>query len=173
MEDCLRLLMDTLISGLADQPLSGKIEPMDRLRGTIERITYHNEENGYTVAQLLPEGQALLVTVVGNMLGINVGESVELSGAWTAHPQYGRQFKAEQIRSVLPATIAGIERYLGSGLIKGIGPVTARRIVRKFGLDTLKVIEEEPSACMRCWAWGLNGSISSSMHGPSSRRSRR
>jgi exodeoxyribonuclease V alpha subunit len=136
--------MDALIGGLADQPLSGKIEPMDRLRGTIERITYHNEENGYTVAQLLPERQALLVTVVGNMLGINVGESVELSGAWTAHPQYGRQFKAEQVRSVLPATIAGIERYLGSGLIKGVGPVTARRIVRKFGLDTLKVIEQEP-----------------------------
>jgi exodeoxyribonuclease V alpha subunit len=136
--------MDASVGGLADQPLSGKIEPMDRLRGTIERITYHNEENGYTVAQLLPERQALLVTVVGNMLGINVGESVELSGAWTAHPQYGRQFKAEQVRSVLPATIAGIERYLGSGLIKGIGPVTARRIVRRFGLDTLKVIEEEP-----------------------------
>jgi exodeoxyribonuclease V alpha subunit len=117
---------------------------MDRLRGTIERITYHNEENGYTVAQLMPEGKAYTLPVVGNMLGINVGESVELSGAWAAHPQYGRQFKAEQVRTVLPATIAGIERYLGSGLIKGIGPVTAKRIVRKFGLDTLHVIEEEP-----------------------------
>jgi exodeoxyribonuclease V alpha subunit len=117
---------------------------MDRLRGTIERITYHNEESGYTVAQLTPEGRAYTVPVVGNMLGINVGESVEFTGAWVAHPQYGRQFKAEQVRTVLPATIAGIERYLGSGLIKGVGPVTARRIVRKFGLDTLQVIEEEP-----------------------------
>jgi exodeoxyribonuclease V alpha subunit len=123
---------------------SGTIAPMDRLRGTIERITYHNDENGYTVAQLMPEGKAYTLPVVGNMLGINVGESVELSGAWMAHPQYGRQFKAEQVRTVLPATIAGIERYLGSGLIKGIGPVTAKRIVRKFGLDTLHVIEEEP-----------------------------
>jgi exodeoxyribonuclease V alpha subunit len=123
---------------------SGTIESMDRLRGTIERITYHNEESGYTVAQLMPGGKAYTVAVVGNMLGINVGESVEVTGAWVAHPQYGRQFKAEQVRTVLPATIAGIERYLGSGLIKGVGPVTARRIVRKFGLDTLHVIDDEP-----------------------------
>jgi len=117
----------------------------DTLRGTIERITYHNEENGYTVVQLMPEGQAYTVTVVGNMLGINAGEAVALTGAWMAHPQYGRQFKADTVRTVLPATIAGLERYLGSGLIKGIGPVTAHRIVRKFGLDTLHIIEEEPA----------------------------
>jgi len=116
----------------------------DTLRGTIERITYHNEENGYTVAQLMPENQSYLITVIGNMLGINVGESVALSGAWGAHPQYGRQFKAETVHTVLPATIAGLEKYLGSGLIKGIGPVTAHRIVRKFKLDTLRIIEEEP-----------------------------
>ncbi len=116
----------------------------ETLRGTIERITFHNEENGYTVAQLAPEGQTYTVTVVGAMLGINIGESVELTGAWTAHPQYGRQFKADTVRTILPATIAGLEKYLGSGLIKGIGPVTARRIVRKFGLDTLQVIEETP-----------------------------
>ena len=114
------------------------------LRGTIERITYHNEENGYSVVQLLPEGQAATVTVVGNMLGINVGESVALTGAWVAHSQYGRQFKADTVQTVLPATVAGIERYLGSGLIKGIGPVTAKRIVRKFGAETLTVIEQEP-----------------------------
>ncbi|MGQ9491956.1 MAG: SF1B family DNA helicase RecD2 [Anaerolineae bacterium] len=117
---------------------------LDTLRGTVERITYHNEENGYTVVQLQPEGANYTVTVVGNMLGINVGESVLFTGAWVAHPQYGRQFKAESMRTVLPATIAGLEKYLGSGLIKGIGPITARRIVRKFGLDTLRVIEEEP-----------------------------
>ncbi|MGE5601979.1 MAG: ATP-dependent RecD-like DNA helicase [Nitrososphaerales archaeon] len=114
------------------------------LRGTIERITYHNEENGYSVVQLLPEGQASTVTVVGNMLGINVGESVALTGAWVAHSQYGRQFKADTMQTVLPATVAGMERYLGSGLIKGIGPVTAKRIVRKFGAETLTVIEQEP-----------------------------
>ena len=117
----------------------------DTLRGTIERLTYHNEETGYTVAQLMPEGQSYTVTVVGAMLGINVGESVLIIGEWMAHPQYGRQFKAETVRTLLPATIAGIERYLGSGLIKGVGPVTAKRIVRKFGTDTLQVIEETPA----------------------------
>ena len=116
----------------------------DTLRGIIERITYHNEENGYTVAQLTPDGASYTVPVIGNMLGLNVGESVLLTGAWVAHAQYGRQFKADQVRTVLPATIAGLEKYLGSGLIKGIGPVTAKRIVRKFGLETLRIIEEEP-----------------------------
>ncbi len=117
----------------------------DTLRGIIERITYHSEETGYTVAQLTPEGASYTVPVIGPMLGINVGESVLLTGAWSSHPQYGRQFKAEGVRTVLPATIAGLEKYLGSGLIKGIGPVTAQRIVRKFGLDTLQVIEESPA----------------------------
>ena len=116
----------------------------DTLRGIVERITYHSEETGYTVAQLTPDGAGYTVPVIGPMLGINVGESVLLTGAWSSHPQYGRQFKAEGVRTVLPATIAGLEKYLGSGLIKGIGPVTAKRIVRKFGLETLNVIEETP-----------------------------
>jgi exodeoxyribonuclease V alpha subunit len=124
---------------------------MDTLRGVVERITYHNEENGYTVAKLTPEhsGRTLFgaereVAIVGNMLGLNVGESVELTGRWTVHGDYGRQFQVETFRPVLPATIAGLEKYLGSGLIKGVGPVTAQRIVRQFGLDTLTVIEENP-----------------------------
>ncbi len=118
--------------------------PLDTLTGTIERITYHNEENGYTVARVTPEGKDYTVTVVGTMMGVNVGETVRCTGVWTVHPQYGRQFKAERVETVYPATLAGIEKYLGSGLIKGIGPVTAKRIVRKFGLDTLQVIEETP-----------------------------
>ena len=124
---------------------------MDTLRGVVERITYHNEENGYTVAKLTPErdGRTLFgpereVPVVGNMLGLNVGEFVELTGRWSVHSEYGRQFQVETFRPVLPATIAGLEKYLGSGLIKGVGPVTARRIVKQFGLDTLEVIEGEP-----------------------------
>ncbi|MEJ5198713.1 MAG: AAA family ATPase [Anaerolineae bacterium] len=125
-------------------PSGAKAGMVETLRGVIERITFHNEENGYTVVQLTPDGHSSTVTVVGNMLGINIGEAVELKGAWMAHPQYGRQFKAESVRTILPATIAGLEKYLGSGLIKGIGPVTAKRIVRKFGLDTLRIIEETP-----------------------------
>ncbi len=117
---------------------------MDALTGTIERITFHNEENGYTVAQLAPDGKDYTVPVVGNMLGINAGEYVELRGQWTAHPQYGRQFKADSFKLKLPATAVGIEKYLGSGLIKGVGPVTAKRIVRLFGAQSLQVIDEEP-----------------------------
>ena len=124
---------------------------MELLRGVVERLTYHNEETGYTVAKLSPEytsrlgmGEGREVTVVGNMLGVNVGESVELSGRWTVHAEYGRQFQVEQMRTVLPATVAGIEKYLGSGLIKGVGPETAKRIVRHFGVSTLEVIEQQP-----------------------------
>ncbi len=117
---------------------------MSFLTGVIERITFHNEENGYTVARLAPERGGELATIVGNMLGISVGESVELRGEWTSHTQYGRQFKVDDFRTIMPATTAGIEKYLGSGLIKGIGPVTATRIVRRFGKDTLRVIDEEP-----------------------------
>ena len=90
---------------------------MDTLRGVVERITYHNEENGYTVAKLTPErdGRTLFgpereVPVVGNMLGLNVGEFVELTGRWSVHSEYGRQFQVETFRPVLPATIAGLEK---------------------------------------------------------------
>ncbi|MFN2204064.1 MAG: ATP-dependent RecD-like DNA helicase [Caldilineaceae bacterium] len=124
---------------------------MDALRGVIERITFHSEETGYTVAKLTPElnsrdlfGQSDQVTLVGNMASINIGEFVELRGEWKLHPEYGRQFVVEHMHTVLPATIAGIEKYLGSGMIKGVGPVTARRIVACFGEDTLDVIEQAP-----------------------------
>jgi exodeoxyribonuclease V alpha subunit len=115
------------------------------LVGSVERITYYNEENGYTVAQVIPEGRAYTVTVVGTLMEVSPGESLRLHGEWSNHPRYGRQFQVERYTTVLPATAAGIEKYLGSGLIKGIGPVTARRIVRRFKLDTLRIIEEEPA----------------------------
>lgn len=129
---------------------------MDVLRGVLERITYHNEETGYTVAKLTPEvrseanagqsgfGRNREVAIIGTMVGVNVGESVELQGRWTIHAEYGRQFVVESMRTVLPATVAGIEKYLGSGLIRGVGPVTAKRIVKHFGVDTLTIIEEYP-----------------------------
>ncbi|MFN8441092.1 MAG: ATP-dependent RecD-like DNA helicase [Caldilineaceae bacterium] len=124
---------------------------MDILRGVVERITFHNEENGYTVAKLMPEkapsymtGYDREIAIVGNMPGINVGESLELHGKWTIHGDYGKQFVVERMRAVLPATIAGMEKYLGSGLIKGIGPVMAKRIVNTFGASTLDVIEQSP-----------------------------
>ncbi len=115
---------------------------LQSLHGTIERITFYNEENGYTVARLVPEGKTYTVTVVGNLMGANVGESLALEGVWLNHPQHGRQFEIKHFNLQLPATIEGLKKYLGSGLIKGIGPVTAERIVKHFGLETLEVIEQ-------------------------------
>lgn len=123
----------------------GETVVQETLEGTVERITYSHEETGYTVARLAVDGQADLVTVVGNLLDVNVGERLRLEGFWTTHTQYGRQFKVLNYKTVLPATVEGIRRYLGSGLIKGIGPVTARRIVNKFGADTLEIIEHTPA----------------------------
>ncbi|MGW0606502.1 SF1B family DNA helicase RecD2 [Streptomyces sp. NPDC002640] len=117
------------------------------VEGVLERVTYANEENGYTVARVdtgRGSGPGELLTVVGALLGAQVGESLRMEGRWGSHPQYGKQFHVENYTTVLPATVQGIRRYLGSGLVKGIGPVFADRITRHFGLDTLTVIEEEP-----------------------------
>jgi exodeoxyribonuclease V alpha subunit len=117
---------------------------MQELEGVLERLTFHSEESGYTVARLIPAGKSYEVTVVGSLAGVNVGESLRLFGYWTTHSQYGRQFEVRTYTVQHPATIEGIRKYLGSGLIKGIGPSTANRIVDYFGMDTLKVIEDEP-----------------------------
>ncbi|MEU5436785.1 ATP-dependent RecD-like DNA helicase [Streptomyces sp. NPDC020719] len=115
------------------------------LEGVLERITYANEENGYTVARVdTGRGAGDLLTVVGSLLGAQPGESLRMEGRWGSHPQYGKQFTVENYTTVLPATIQGIRRYLGSGLIKGIGPRIADRIVEHFGTDTLDIIEQEP-----------------------------
>jgi exodeoxyribonuclease V alpha subunit len=113
------------------------------LTGSVERVTYHNDQNGYTVLKLLIPGRSEPLTVTGNFPTISPGESIRVSGLWTTHPQYGDQFKAMEYAVVRPATIAGIQKYLGSGLIKGVGPVTAKRIVEHFGEKTLDVIESE------------------------------
>jgi exodeoxyribonuclease V alpha subunit len=111
----------------------------------LERITYANEETGYTIARVATGRSGTdLLTVVGSLLGVQPGESLRLVGRWGSHPRYGRQFEVHSFSTVLPATVQGIERYLGSGLIKGIGPKMAGRIVEHFGADTLQVIEEAP-----------------------------
>lgn len=115
------------------------------VEGVLERITYANEESGYTVARVdTGRGAGDLLTVVGSLLGAQPGESLRMEGRWGSHPQYGKQFSVENYSTLLPATIQGIRRYLGSGLIKGIGPKIADRIVEHFGTDTLDVIEAEP-----------------------------
>ncbi len=113
------------------------------LQGQIERITYTNEDNGFTIAKVKVYGQRDLVTVVGTLLAPMPGEIIKMKGEWTNHPRYGEQFRVVQYNSMVPASVYGIEKYLGSGFIKGIGPIMARRIVEKFGKDTLDIIENE------------------------------
>lgn len=117
---------------------------MERLEGSVERIIYYDEETGYSVLRLSAPGRPDLVTVVGHLPEVQPGERLRLEGDWTTHPRYGRQFRVERCQQILPATAEGIRRYLGSGLIRGVGPVTAARIVDRFGVDTLRVLEEEP-----------------------------
>jgi len=113
------------------------------IQGQIERITFHNEENGYTIARMKVPGNRELVTVVGNLLSVTPGEILRLKGEWKNHPKYGEQFLIQSFESIIPATVKGIEKYLGSGLIKGIGPVMAKRLVDKFGTETLNIIEND------------------------------
>src|SRR5712691_8677020 len=115
------------------------------LDGVLERVTFANPETGYTIARIAPErGGAELVTAVGPLLGAQVGEFLRLRGRWSSHPRYGKQFEVHSYTTVLPATAAGIQRYLGSGLIKGIGPVMAERMVAHFGVDIMHIIEDSP-----------------------------
>jgi exodeoxyribonuclease V alpha subunit len=113
------------------------------MSGQIERITYFNEENGYTIAKMKVQGRNGLVTIVGTIFSATAGEVLRLSGYWDNHPKYGEQFRVVSYECVLPATVKGIENYLGSGMIKGIGPVMARRLVSKFGSETLVIIEQD------------------------------
>ncbi|CAJ62828.1 MULTISPECIES: SF1B family DNA helicase RecD2 [Frankia] len=116
------------------------------VEGVLERITFVSEETGYTIARLATERSGPdLLTVVGPLLGAQIGESLRLTGQWGSHPRYGRQFQVHSYTTVLPATIQGIRRYLGSGLIKGIGPAMAERMVAHFDTDILRIIEEEPA----------------------------
>ena len=127
----------------------------EQISGSVERITYYNEENGYTVLRLKPDsrgmlpfkyasGREALITVIGNLPELQPGEWLKLSGRWSSHPKHGRQFNADLCEQSVPATVEGIKRYLGSGLIRGVGKKMAERIVNQFGEETLTVIEEQP-----------------------------
>ena len=115
---------------------------MEQVKGYVEQIIYRNDDNGYTVMNLM-NGEEEIVCV-GNFRTIDLGETLEVSGNYTEHPMYGMQLKAESYRVVEPDDEAGMERYLASGAIKGIGAALASRIIKKFGKDTFRVIEEEP-----------------------------
>ncbi len=127
--------------------------PPDTLSGVIERIIFLNEENHYTIAELRPEAPAKgggvakarpdLVTIVGPLPGVECGETLHLAGEWTHHAQHGAQFRITTFKSELPSSVHGIRKYLGSGLVAGIGKVYANKIVDAFGTDTLRVLSEE------------------------------
>ncbi len=117
---------------------------MITIKGILTRITFQNPDNHYTVARLRIAKINDPVTVVGHLAGVCEGESLEISGSWTSHPKYGDQFKAQVYKVILPASVSGIRKYLGSGMIKGIGKSMADRIVDYFGEETFQVIENEP-----------------------------
>jgi exodeoxyribonuclease V alpha subunit len=114
------------------------------LEGSLERVTYSNEENGWSVVRVTLQGRKEPVTAVGNLLGAQPGESLRLTGWWVRDKKYGEQFRVASYVTVKPATLVGIEKYLGSGLVRGIGPAMAARLVQKFGLTTLEVIDTAP-----------------------------
>ncbi len=115
----------------------------EALQGVVERLTFHSDQSGYTVARLKAPRTSELITIVGNFAQIQPGQTLHLEGNWREHPKYGQQFEVQRYRETKPATLTGIEKYLGSGLIEGVGPVTAKRIVAHFGLETLDIIENQ------------------------------
>ncbi|MCR5002325.1 MAG: ATP-dependent RecD-like DNA helicase [Lachnospiraceae bacterium] len=115
---------------------------MQKIRCVVERITYQNPENGYSVLKCRVKDYIDLVPVIGNMIDANVGSVLLCEGNWKVDSKYGRQFVAENWEETLPATVYGMEKYLGSGLIKGVGPKFAKKIVQKYGVDTFSVIED-------------------------------
>jgi exodeoxyribonuclease V alpha subunit len=115
------------------------------IEGTLERVRFASDQDDWSVVVISLAESTAEVTAVGNLAGVQPGESLRLSGRWDQHPKFGRQFKVEPFGAVPPATPAGIERLLGSGLIEGIGKELASRLVAAFGADTLRVIEKEPA----------------------------
>lgn len=125
------------------------LEPIVTVEGVVDRIVYERTDTGFFVARLQREKNPELVTFVGNLLPISPGETVRLTGRWVEDKRFGRQIRVSTCETVLPGTAKGIEKYLGSGLIDGIGPVYAKRLVEAFGVETLKVIDEDPKRLRR------------------------
>jgi exodeoxyribonuclease V alpha subunit len=124
--------------------------PSEHLQGSVERVTFHSPESGFCVLRVKVRGQRELVTVIGSAASITPGEYVDCIGAWTNDRQHGLQFKTQHLKVVPPTTLEGIEKYLGSGMVKGIGPHFARKLVRAFGEQVFDVIEQEPE---RFFSW--------------------
>jgi exodeoxyribonuclease V alpha subunit len=124
--------------------LEPKAAPQEVLAGLVERVTFHNEENGFCVLRTKARGNRDLVTVVGQAASISAGEWITASGEWINDRTHGQQFRARFLKTSTPTSIEGIEKYLGSGMIRGIGPAYARKLVRAFGEQVFDTIETEP-----------------------------
>jgi exodeoxyribonuclease V alpha subunit len=116
----------------------------DRLAGLVERVTFHNADSGFCVLRLKVKGERELITLVGHTPSVAPGEYASASGTWVTDREHGRQFKAVFVKISPPNTLTGIERYLGSGMVKGIGPVYAGRLVKAFGAAVFDIIEQTP-----------------------------
>jgi exodeoxyribonuclease V alpha subunit len=114
------------------------------LAGLVDRVTFHNAENGFCVLRVKARGQRDLITVLGHAAMISAGEFVQASGTWVNDRTHGVQFRASFLKATAPTTVEGIEKYLGSGMLRGIGPVYAKKLVRAFGEAVFDVIEQEP-----------------------------
>jgi len=122
-------------------------EPTEVLAGLVDRVTFHNPENGFCVLRVKARGQRDLITVLGHAAMISAGEFVQASGTWINDRTHGVQFRASFLKATAPTTVEGIEKYLASGMIRDIGPVYAKKLVRAFGEAVLDVIEQEPPRC--------------------------
>ena len=126
------------------QPRPAAAAQPDQLAGLVERVTFHNDESGFSVLRIKARGHRDLVTVVGTLPEVRAGEWLEAQGRWTVNKEYGQQFQAEILRTMPPTRVEGIERYLASGMIKGIGPVLAGRIERAYKERTFEIIDADP-----------------------------
>lgn len=124
-------------------------QPSEKIDGIVERVTYHNAENGYCVLRIKVKGHKELVTVLGFLSSVSAGETLEAWGGWIQNRDFGLQFKAQSLKTIPPSTLEGIEKYLGSGLIKGIGPHFAKKLVQKFQFRVFDVIDKAPDALRR------------------------
>jgi exodeoxyribonuclease V alpha subunit len=131
-------------AGWADANPSRRSAVSETLAGLVERVTFHNPDNGFCVFRVKARGQRDLVTMVGHAPTISAGEFVQASGTWVNDHTHGPQFKATFLRAAPPTTVEGIEKYLGSGMIRGIGPIYGKRLVRAFGEAVFDVIEQQP-----------------------------
>ena len=120
------------------------METHETITGTVDKVVYQNQENGFTIFTLQHERQKNSTTIKGYVPQIHPGEQVTIRGSWVTHPKFGKQFEAKECTATVPTSVLGIKRYLASGLIKGIGPVYAEKLVEAFGADVLEVIDKKP-----------------------------